>query len=79
MAERRDALAAHLAAHGVATKANYDLPVHRMPAYAAFAPRDGALAVTEGLAGRALSLPVFVGMTEAEQARVCDVIHAFGG
>jgi len=64
---RRDELARRLSAAGVGTLVHYPIPLHRQPAFAAFAPgRD--LPVVERAAGEILSLPLYPELTE-EQAR----------
>jgi dTDP-4-amino-4,6-dideoxygalactose transaminase len=75
--EHRDALRAALAAQGVQTGIHYPLPLHLQPACADFACPVGSLPVTERLAGRILSLPMFPELTEGEIERVCDGIRAF--
>jgi dTDP-4-amino-4,6-dideoxygalactose transaminase len=49
-------------------------PLHRHPAFAA-APRHGALAVTDDLAARSLSLPLANDMTQAAVDRVAEAVR----
>ncbi|MEJ7615980.1 MAG: DegT/DnrJ/EryC1/StrS family aminotransferase [Pyrinomonadaceae bacterium] len=65
----RDALHAALARAGVQAGIHYPLPLHLQPAYASFGHRRGDFPVTERLAERVLSLPMFPELTE-EQLRV---------
>lgn len=74
-ADERDALKDALAAAGIATGIHYPLPLHLQPACADFAPPAGALPISERLAGRILSLPMFPELREDEIDRVCDVIR----
>jgi dTDP-4-amino-4,6-dideoxygalactose transaminase len=76
-ADDRDALHDALAAQGVQTGIHYPLPLHLQSACAAFACPPGTLPVTERLAGRILSLPMFPELTEGEIERVCTCISAF--
>lgn len=72
----RDALKAALAAAGIASGIHYPLPLHLQAACADFALPEGALPITERLAGRILSLPMFPELREDEIDRVCEVIRA---
>jgi dTDP-4-amino-4,6-dideoxygalactose transaminase len=71
------ALAAHLAARGVATGRHYPQPAHLSPAYAHLGLRAGSLPVTERLARQLLSLPIFPGMTEGQVDTVVDCVRAY--
>lgn len=69
----RDAVLAAGREHGVGVTAYYERPLHRHPAFAG-ALRHGDLAVTDRLAAGALALPMANDLTEAEQARVVEVV-----
>ncbi len=71
----RDALRASLAAQGIQTGIHYPVPLHLQPACAPFAPPKGALPVTERLAGRILSLPMFPELTHDEIDWVCEGVR----
>ena len=73
----RDRLRAHLAAAGVHTLVHYPAPVHWQPAYAHLRERAGALAVTERLAAEIVSLPLFVGLADAQLDRVIETVESF--
>jgi dTDP-4-amino-4,6-dideoxygalactose transaminase len=73
----RDALRSTLAAQRVQTGIHYPLPLHLQPACAAFACPQGSLPVTERLAGRILSLPMFPELTDSEIDRVCRCISEY--
>jgi dTDP-4-amino-4,6-dideoxygalactose transaminase len=75
-ADERDALKDTLAAAGIATGIHYPLPLHLQNACAEFALPVGALPITERLAERILSLPMFPELREDEIDRVCEVIRA---
>jgi dTDP-4-amino-4,6-dideoxygalactose transaminase len=74
---RRDALAAYLKEHGVASGLHYPQPVHLAPAYASLGLGEGAFPVAEALAGELLSLPVYPGMTDGQVERVVETVRAF--
>jgi dTDP-4-amino-4,6-dideoxygalactose transaminase len=73
----RDALRATLAAKGVQTGIHYPLPLHLQPACAPFASPRGSLPVTERLANRILSLPMFPELTKGEINKVCECIYNY--
>jgi dTDP-3-amino-3,4,6-trideoxy-alpha-D-glucose transaminase len=75
--EDRDALREHLSAEGVASAIHYPVPIHRTGAYAGLGLGPGSLPVSEALAERICSLPVFPGMSAAECERVVKVVEGF--
>lgn len=73
----RDALSAHLRAHGVPHDVHYPVPDHRQPVHGdRFAALD--LPVTERLCAEVLSLPCHPGLDPAQLDRVAAVLNAFG-
>ncbi|MCF8506725.1 MAG: DegT/DnrJ/EryC1/StrS family aminotransferase [Caulobacter sp.] len=68
----RGALQAALQAQGIATGVHYPIPCHLQPAIDG---RPGSLPVTERLAGRILSLPIYPEITEAQIAHVCRALR----
>jgi dTDP-4-amino-4,6-dideoxygalactose transaminase len=68
------ALADHLERRGIATGRHYPMPIHLSPAYERLGHGRGAFPVTERLADRLLSLPVFPGMREDEILAVTEGI-----
>ncbi len=77
--EQRDALREHLAERGVATGIHYPVPIHRTGAYADLGLEPGSLPVSEALAERICSLPMFPGMSEAELEQVAGAVASFTG
>ena len=73
---QRDALQAHLQAAGIQTVIHYPVPPHQQPCYASDMP-NAAFPLAEILSREILSLPMYPGLTEAEQQRVADVIASF--
>jgi dTDP-4-amino-4,6-dideoxygalactose transaminase len=76
---RRDALAAHLNKNGVATGLHYPIPVHLQECYRAEPWAKGLLPVTEIVASRILSLPMYPGISETQIRQVCSLIAQFRG
>jgi len=73
LSDHRDALEAHLTAHGVPTRKHYATPVHQEPAFGS----NSRLPVAERLTKRALSLPIFAQITDAELERVTQALESF--
>jgi dTDP-3-amino-3,4,6-trideoxy-alpha-D-glucose transaminase len=74
---QRDPLREQLAQRGVATAVHYPVPIHRTDAYAHLGLGPDSLPVSEALAQRICSLPLFPGMTEAELEQVVEAVAAF--
>jgi dTDP-4-amino-4,6-dideoxygalactose transaminase len=75
----REALGEHLKTKRIYTGLHYPLPVHLQNCYASWDYRRGSLPVTEQVAGEILSLPLFPGLTVAQQQRVAAAIESFAG
>ncbi len=75
--EERDALAAALKSAGIATGIHYPVPLHRQPCFRQMSAQS--LPVTEALAARILSLPLYPEMTDEQQDRVIAEIRRFYG
>lgn len=67
---QRDAVRARLDERGIETGVHYPTPLHLTGALADLGHRRGDFPVAEALAGEILSLPLFPGISEAEQERV---------
>ena len=76
--DQRDPLCAELDRSGVGWRTYFDPPLHRQPAFAN-ARRAGALAVTEDLAGRIISLPLDDRLSRDEVAAVAGVVERVVG
>jgi dTDP-4-amino-4,6-dideoxygalactose transaminase len=74
---RRDALADHLQKHGISAGLHYPVPVHLQECYRDLKMATGSLPITESLAGRILSLPMFPGITPGQIERVGTAIRQF--
>ncbi|WP_019631489.1 DegT/DnrJ/EryC1/StrS family aminotransferase [Actinomadura atramentaria] len=77
LADRRDALAAHLAAHGVTAHVYYPRTLPEQPAFAPFAPPGARWPNAERAARRNLSLPLYPHLTDAQAERIADAVCAF--
>ena len=75
--EKRDALIGYLKERGIDTIIHYPVPPHLSEAYAYLGIPKGALPITEKYADTVLSIPMYNGMTEEEQARVVEAVNAF--
>jgi len=70
----RDAIVADLREAGVGADIYYPIPVHRQ-AYIMERGLHAELPVTEAAAARTLALPMFPGLTDAEQDQVIDAVR----
>ena len=66
----RDALMRHLAEAGIGTGIHYPVPLHLQKAYEWLGYQAGDFPVTEQVARKIVSLPMFPGLTVEEQSRV---------
>ncbi|MER2996298.1 DegT/DnrJ/EryC1/StrS family aminotransferase [Pontibacter populi] len=74
---RRDELKNYLHQQGIQTAIHYPVPIHLQQAYRFLNYRAGDFRITEELANTSLSLPLFPGMTEAEQEYVISCVKKF--
>jgi dTDP-3-amino-3,4,6-trideoxy-alpha-D-glucose transaminase len=77
--KQRDALRAHLDAHGISSAVHYPFPIHRTEAYADLGLSEGSLPVAERLAEEILTLPLFPTMSDQDVTRIVDAVRAFRG
>jgi dTDP-4-amino-4,6-dideoxygalactose transaminase len=74
----RDSLQQHLHRHGIQTQSHYPVPIHRQTAFRDLPHRDGDLFVTERIAQRVLSLPMFPTISREQLAHVSARVNSFG-
>jgi dTDP-4-amino-4,6-dideoxygalactose transaminase len=74
---RRDALLAHLRRQGIGSAVYYPLPFHLQPCFRHLGGARGDCPVAEAAAASVLALPIFQGLTEAEQIDVVGAIAKF--
>lgn len=77
LAENRDELKAHLKNNGVQTQIHYPKALPFTKAYALYGFESTDFPVAFRLQNESLSLPLFPGITEEEQAHVVSVIRSF--
>jgi dTDP-4-amino-4,6-dideoxygalactose transaminase len=72
----RDRVLAELQAEGIGVGVHYPVPVHLQPAYSSLGKRAGAFPVAERASESILSLPIYPGISEAQQERVVERLLA---
>jgi dTDP-4-amino-4,6-dideoxygalactose transaminase len=75
--EQRDALKQHLSTMGIGCEVYYPLPLHLQECFSELGYEPGDLPVSERLANRALSIPVYPELSEDDQAYVVGAIADF--
>jgi dTDP-4-amino-4,6-dideoxygalactose transaminase len=70
--DNRDAIQAALAKENIGTGIHYPIPLHLQKAYASLGYRPRSFPVSEKVAKRILSLPMFPSISETAQARVAE-------
>lgn len=78
-AERRDELRAYLNENGVEALVHYATPIHLQPAAKDLGYGRGSFPRTERACQRIMSLPLYPGLTDAQQDRVVELIAEFHG
>jgi dTDP-4-amino-4,6-dideoxygalactose transaminase len=74
---RRDALREHLQAQQIETGLHYPVPLHRQPCLAGIVDGTASFPHADRWASEGLSLPLFIGMTRAQQQRVIDATREY--
>ena len=72
----RDRVLADLAHRGIGAGIHYPRPVHLLPAFGFLGLAEGSYPTAELLAGEILTLPLFPGITSAQQEAVVDALAA---
>jgi dTDP-4-amino-4,6-dideoxygalactose transaminase len=75
--EERDRLISYLDEKGIGTIIHYPIPPHLSEAYAYLGFHEGDFPITECYANTVLSIPLYNGMTEADQSAVIQALNAF--
>ena len=76
-AERRDALAAHLAERGIASMVYYPKSLHQQPCFAQLGYGSGDFPESERACEEVLALPIYPELSVDQQREVVDGIRAF--
>ncbi len=74
---RRDDLARHLASRGIGTAVYYPTPLHLQACFRDLGHAPGAFPRAEAACREVLALPLYPELTEPEQERVAEAVHAF--
>ncbi|MEZ5179037.1 MAG: DegT/DnrJ/EryC1/StrS family aminotransferase [Acidimicrobiales bacterium] len=75
----RDRVLAELQAAGIGAGVHYPMPIHLQPAFADLGHGPGDFPAAEAAAAEILSLPLYPGITEAQQDRVVEALLAAVG
>ena len=76
---RRDQLMADLQERDIGTLIHYPVPVHLQASHRDLGLGAGGLPQTEAAAREILSLPLYIGLSDADVLRVCRAINALRG
>lgn len=76
---RRNQLQEYLNRHSITTVIHYPIPIHLQPAYKYLRHKRGDFPVTERLARRIISLPMFPELTDVEIRYIVSQIKQFWG
>ena len=74
----RDGLQEHLTKAGIGTGIHYPVPVHLQKPYRTVGFKEGDFPVAEKAAAQVISLPMYPGLSLAQQNRVVEEIRRFG-
>jgi dTDP-4-amino-4,6-dideoxygalactose transaminase len=75
--EHRDTLRERLESRGISASIHYPIPIHLQPAYKDLGYKRGEFPITEGLARRILSLPMYAELTSEQIDFVAQTIREF--
>ncbi|WP_253306287.1 dTDP-4-amino-4,6-dideoxygalactose transaminase [unidentified bacterial endosymbiont] len=71
----RQVVLEHCKQQGVSILGHYDTPLHRSPGGQRYGRTSGQLVTTDAVAQRLIRLPLWIGLSESEQARVVKVLE----
>nr|WP_042191119.1 DegT/DnrJ/EryC1/StrS family aminotransferase [Kibdelosporangium sp. MJ126-NF4] len=77
LAERRDELHDHLAAHGIGSHIYYPAPLPRQAAFAPYTRPGDSWPAAESAARRTLAIPVYPQLTDTQVERIADAVCRF--
>jgi dTDP-4-amino-4,6-dideoxygalactose transaminase len=75
--ERRDEMLEHLAKDGIRAGIHYPVPIHLQEAYRDRGFGPGSFPMTEAMAPRLLSLPMYPELAENQMRRIADAVTRF--
>ncbi len=79
LTDKRDELMKFLEEKGIAVGIHYPIPIHLQPAYQHLEIREGSFPITEMLAKKTLSLPMFPELRKNEIYYICNAVKEFFG
>lgn len=77
LVDDRDGLQKHLTGKGIGTGLHYPVPLHLQKAYSNMGFKEGDFPVSEKVAKRLLSLPMFAELTKEQIEYVCESIKEY--
>jgi len=77
LCDDRDGLKQHLQDKGIGCSVYYPLPLHLQECFAELGYKQGDMPVSEMLAQRVLSIPIYPELTDEQKLYVCDSIKEF--
>lgn len=77
--EKRDALIAYLAQHGIGAAVHYPTPMPHMPCFAHLNYKKGEFPIAESVCDRIVSIPMFAELSEEQMNYVASTIRSFHG
>ena len=75
--DRRNELLTYLNEQGIKAQIHYPTPVHLQPGYSFLGYKAGDLPVTEQIAKRIISLPIYAELTDEEAEYICKTVKEF--
>jgi dTDP-4-amino-4,6-dideoxygalactose transaminase len=75
--QKREELQKHLGEAGIGTGIHYPIPLHLQGAYKSLGCREGDFPVSEKATAQIVSLPMFPGLTYAQQERIAQQVLEF--
>ncbi|HAI63128.1 MAG: DegT/DnrJ/EryC1/StrS aminotransferase [candidate division WWE3 bacterium GW2011_GWF2_41_45] len=78
LSNRRDELMAFLSEKKIMTQIHYPVPLHLQKALSSLGYKEGDFPVSEMLAKKEISLPMFSELTQEELSIICDTVLDFG-
>ncbi|MEO1287656.1 MAG: DegT/DnrJ/EryC1/StrS family aminotransferase [Chloroflexota bacterium] len=73
--DNRDQVMSNLKEHGVGTIIHYPVPIHLQASHQDLNMPQGSLPITEQFAGEILSLPLYIGLSEAQVEQVAHALE----
>lgn len=78
LCEDREHLSAYLKEKGIGTNVHYPIPIYEQGAYKEFVSEKEKYPVTSQICAKEISIPLYPGLTEAEQNYIVECLNAYG-